>query len=113
MSNISHTPTPTEVHWSESVDWRHDRWDPMSNAPTSGLPILHVRGRTAKGLIFEPMHYAYGGGDEQPPFRGWFVPGSSGRGYVEVTPVEWQPLCATYEFEYPESVTGVPAASAS
>ncbi len=93
---------PPAVHWSETIDWRHDRWDPMSNAPVEGYPILHVRGRTEAGHIVEPMHYAYGGGEEQPPFRGWFVPASFNpdgiaRHFSEVHPVEWQPLRATYE----------------
>lgn len=81
-------------HWSESVEWRPGRWDPMSNAPIDGYPILEVRGRTASGQLLEPMHYAYGGGEDQPPFRGWFVPYKAGSGFYEVSPVEWQPLGA-------------------
>ena len=88
-------------HWSEDVEWRHDRWDPMSNAPVSGYPIVHVRGRTHQGVIIEPIHYACGGGEEQPAFDGWFRPvsyNSEGRanGFHQVTVVEWQPLRASY-----------------
>lgn len=91
---------PANAHWSESVEWRHDRWDPMSNAPTTG-PILEVRGRSANGKVLEPMHYADGGGEEQPRFKGWFVPCFDSTGalsyYLGVDPVEWQPIRATYE----------------
>lgn len=68
----------------------------MSNAPVLGM-ILHVRGRDASGRILEPMHYACGGGEEQPPFEGWFVPYKHGEGFYQVQPVEWQPLSATYD----------------
>lgn len=93
-----HNP-PLHPHWSEGVEWPADRWDPMENAPRAGYPILHVRGRTAKGVIVEPMHYACGDGDGMmPPFDGWFVPyGTPGAGYYQVDPVEWQPLRAKQE----------------
>ena len=82
-------------HWSESVDWRPGRFDPMSNAPSKGYPILLIRGRDADGSVLEPMHYACGDGDGlMPPFEGWFVPSLSGVGFCEVRPVEWQPLRA-------------------
>lgn len=75
------------------MEWHVDRWDPLSNAPTDGYPILHVRGRGKAGEIFEPMHKANGDGDGvMPPFDGWFVP--CGNGYTQVFPVEWQPLRA-------------------
>ena len=87
-----HNP-PQHPHWSESVDWPADRWDPMVNAPSMGYPIMHVRGRTLLGKVLEPMHYACGDGDGlMPPFDGWFVPDSVGSGFVQVSPVEWQPL---------------------
>lgn len=81
-------------HWSVGIEWRHGRWDPMNSAPSEGRPILHIRGRDHTGRILEPMHYAYGGGEEQPYFRGWFIP--MGEGFIECQPVEWQPLYATY-----------------
>ena len=82
-------------HWSQTVEWRAGRFDPMSNAPTKGYPILHVRGRDKDGKLLEPMHFADGGGEEQPPFRGWFMPyGDRTSGFYEVRPVEWQPLRA-------------------
>lgn len=88
-------------HWSESVDWRPGRWDPLDNAPSEGSPILNVRGRLADGTIVEPMHRACGDGDGlMPPFNGWFVPCKTlfgptvGDGFHEVSPVEWQPLRA-------------------
>lgn len=91
-----HNP-PEHPHWSESVEWRHDRWDPMCNAPVEGYPIMHIRGRTAAGQIVEPMHYACGDGDGMmPAFDGWFIPCGKG-GFHQVQPVEWQPLRASYE----------------
>lgn len=92
-----HNP-PAHPHWSEAVEWRHDRWDPMVNAPRAGWPILDVRGRTAEGRVIEPIHYACGDGDGMmPPYDGWFAPDTGGRGFHEVSPVEWQPLRATFE----------------
>lgn len=92
-----HNP-PEHPHWSEAVDWRHDRWDPMVNAPRAGWPILHVRGRTAEGRILEQIHFASDlSGEEQPAFEGWFAPYTGERGFYQVTPVEWQPLRATFE----------------
>ncbi len=91
----AHRPEAGRPHWSETIDWRPGRWDPLSNAPIEGYPILHVRGRDEKGNLLEPMHYAYGDGDGlMPPFRGWFVP-SGERGFQQVHPVEWQPLRAS------------------
>ena len=94
-----HNP-PAHPHWSEAVDWRAGRWDPMCNAPKSGYPILEVRGRTAEGRIVEPMHYACGDGDGlMPAFDGWFVPYRPDQkgGFYEVRPIEWQPLRARQE----------------
>ncbi len=82
------------AHWSESVEWRAGRWDAMSSAPTRGNIIMNIRGRSENGEILEPMHYACGGGEEQPPFEGWFLPYKSGSGFYQVRPVEWQPLRA-------------------
>lgn len=87
---VGHYPDAGKPHWSTTIKWREGRWDPMTNAPMEGRPILYIRGRSANGTILEPMHYAYGGGDEQPAFRGWFVP--FGSGFIQVSPVEWQPL---------------------
>jgi hypothetical protein len=90
---------PGHPHWSEAIDWRPGRWDPLINAPTRGSPILHIRGRASDGRVFEPMHYACGDGDGlMPSFDGWFVPVTDSRGkvlaYHQVDPVEWQPLGA-------------------
>jgi hypothetical protein len=47
---------------------------PMSEAPTTG-PVVEVLAATSdragcKGWMI--VHYAVGGGEDQPPFRGWF-----------------------------------------
>lgn len=92
----THAPEHGVPHWSVGIEWRPGRWDPMSNAPTAGYPILEVRGRTSDGRLLEPMHFAFGGGEEQPAFRGWFVPrGDRNSGFYQVDPVEWQPLTAS------------------
>lgn len=81
-------------HWSGAIEWRPGRWDAISSAPSSGTLIMHIRGRHENGVILEPMHYACGGGEDQPPFEGWFIPDGSGSGFYQVHPVEWQPLRA-------------------
>ena len=78
-------------HWSDAIYWRPGRWDDLSTAPKD---CTMVRGINKDGGILEPMHYACGGGEEQPAFDGWFLPNSSGRGFYEVSPVAWQPLRA-------------------
>lgn len=77
-------------HWSTKVKvWEHNRWDPISTAPQGGFPILHVRGRSLKGRIYDRMHFARDlSGDEQPPFEGWFDSAT----YNQVDPFEWQPI---------------------
>lgn len=95
--NLDTLHTQRSPHWSLSVDWRPGRWDPLTNAPVGGYPILHVRGRCEDGSIIDDMHYACGGGEEQPPFDGWFAPYKSGDGFYQVRPVEWQPLTAEPE----------------
>ncbi len=80
-------------HWSLSIDWREDRWDCMSSAPTRGYPILEVMGRDINGKVVGPMHYAFGDGDGlMPPFDGWFVKSDSEKYFEQVRPVEWQPV---------------------
>lgn len=94
-----HNP-PAYPHWSEAIEWRAGRWDPMSNAPRGGHPIIEFRVRTAEGKIIEPVHYACGDGDGlMPPYDGWFTPYQPNRvgGFYEVSPVEWQPLRALPE----------------
>lgn len=86
--------TPTRPHWSQGIEWRDGRWDPMSSAPCRGYPILQIRGRENDGRIFEPMHWASDlSGEEQPAFEGWFVPMGE-KSWAQVHPVEWQPLRA-------------------
>src|SRR6478735_7107464 len=91
--NLERLHTEQHPHWSLAVQWRPGRWDPMTNAPSEGYPILHVRGRRADGTIIPKMHRACGDGDGlMPPFDGWFAPYASGSdGFHEVHPVEWQP----------------------
>jgi hypothetical protein len=90
------THSERHPHWSLAVtDWPADRWDALESAPQRGYPILSVRGRTADGKVIPDMHRAFGGGEEQPPFDGWFAPyPPPTSGFHQVSPVEWQPLHA-------------------
>lgn len=93
-----HNP-PAHPHWSVATEWRPGRWDPMTNAPT-GPRCLDIRGRSAEGILLEPMHFAEDlSGEDQPGFSGWFLPypmtdGRSHSGYYQVRPIEWQPMSA-------------------
>lgn len=68
---------------------------PMSEAPTTG-PVVEILAATTdragcKGWLI--IHYAHGGGEDQPPFRGWFY--WTGFGFQEVlkgTLLGWLPL---------------------
>lgn len=89
---VLHRPDIGRPHWSEAIEWRPGRWDPMNSAPMRGNPIMRVRGRTQDGHVIEDMHYACGDGDGlMPPFDGWFAPDLNGSGFHQVRPVEWQP----------------------
>lgn len=87
---VDRTHSERQPHWSVGMPWPANRWDPMNSAPSRGSKILDIRGRAADGRVLEPMHYAHGGGEEQPRFRGWFIP--CGSRFQQVEPVEWQPL---------------------
>ncbi len=57
---------------------------------TAPLNATWVQVKMANGKILR-AHWASGGGEEQPPFRGWFVDaGSYMRGIDD--PVAWRPL---------------------
>lgn len=92
--------TERAPHWSEGIEWRAGRWDPISTAPSSGSPILNIRIREADGRIVEPVHFAQDlSGECMPAFSGWYVPVLRADGttsyFAPVDPVEWQPLRAT------------------
>lgn len=91
---VTYERAPRRAHWSDEIHWREGRWDDMSTAPRD---TTEIRGKTAEGRLLEPMHYACGGGEEQPAFDGWFMPYESSDGYYEVRPVAWQPLRALPE----------------
>lgn len=74
---------------------------PMSEAPTTG-PVVEVLVATTdragcKGWLI--AHYAHGGGEEQPRFRGWFF--WTGHAFVEIEPgtlLGWLPLPEIKQF---------------
>lgn len=59
-----------------SIQWRRiapvrGSLRPMSEAPRDGEILVHTRDRAGcKGWLI--VHWADGGGEEQPHFRGWF-----------------------------------------
>lgn len=68
---------------------------PMSEAPTTG-PVVEILALTTdnhdnrRWLV---VHYAHGGGEDQPPFRGWFY--WTGHRYSEIHPrlmLGWLPI---------------------
>lgn len=62
-------------------------WKSMASAPMNATWV-EVKMRNGKIL---KAHWAAGGGEEQPAFRGWFVDaGSYMRGIAD--PVAWRPL---------------------
>ncbi len=68
---------------------------PMSEAPTTG-PVVEILVATTdragcRGWLI--AHYAEGGGEDQPPFRGWFYwTGYSFRELAAATLLGWLPL---------------------
>lgn len=73
---------------------------PMKEAPTTG-PVQEILVATTdragcKGWLI--AHYAYGGGEEQPRFRGWFYwTGYDFQQIDEATLLGWLPLPALYK----------------
>lgn len=69
-------------------------WQPIETAPRTAKEILLLIPRGGKGwptMRAVVGHYADGGGDEQPRFRGWFY--DTGYGYNELDePTHWAPL---------------------
>lgn len=61
-------------------------WQDMSTAP---LTAREVQVKLDDGRVLV-AHYAEGGGEDQPPFKGWFRRVLDT--YREVTPVAWRPL---------------------
>lgn len=90
-SGTVHCP-PVHPHWSTLIpDWPTCFWEKMELAPRSSR--LGLRGKAKDGTVIEDMHWASDlSGEDQPPFQGWFVPNTPGRGFVQVLPVSWQPM---------------------
>ena len=68
---------------------------PMSEAPIAGpvLDILVVMTDRAGCRRWLVVHYAHGGGEDQPRFRGWFYRAGDGFEQISVDKlVGWLPL---------------------
>ena len=68
-------------------------WMPMDSAPKNSTEILLRIKDKSEQTGYVVGHWADGGGEEQPPYRGWFMR-SAYRGYVEIPAeiLDWQPL---------------------
>lgn len=70
----------------------NEKLRPMSEAPKTGEILLATTSRAGcRGWLI--AHYADGGGEDQPRFRGWFFWG--GYSFIEVehgTLLGWLPL---------------------
>ncbi len=70
-------------------------WRDMASAPRDASEIIvRIPKKSWPGYYRQIAHWAEGGGDDQPPFRGWFR--FMADGYVElpVKPTGWMPLPA-------------------
>jgi len=68
-------------------------WRGMASAPRDASEIIvRMPKKGWPGYYRQIAHWAEGGGDDQPPFRGWFR--FMADGYVElpVEPTGWMPL---------------------
>lgn len=64
-------------------------WRPIQSAPRDCTWVEVWNGRETIHA-----HYADGGGEDQPRFRGWFTDDSDGRGFtaVQPQPTHWRPI---------------------
>jgi hypothetical protein len=69
-----------------------DGWQPIETAPKNGTKILALM---RDGTIHRETHWADGGGEDQPPFRGWFIPEMKDHKILFYrgieTPLAWKP----------------------
>jgi hypothetical protein len=69
-------------------EWRSTIWQPIETAPRNATWLLV---KMADGMIYR-AHWACDlSGEEQPPFRGWFIRKSDFMKQIE-TPKFWMPL---------------------
>lgn len=69
--------SPVDMNPTLQPQSRHDYtvWRSMDRAPKEGYPIQHVDLLMEDGSIEKNAHWAQDlSGEDQPPFRGWFVP---------------------------------------
>ena len=65
----------------------------LDTAPKNATYILALATDRYRNRFWLVVHWAQGGGEEQPPFRGWFY--HCGDGYSEIQPqyiLGWMPL---------------------
>lgn len=87
---------PICVYLSIQQSFAMDDWRTMATAPKNATS---VRVKMKDGTVHEDAHWAQGGGEDQPPFIGWFIPVKNEAG--ETTwfcgiddPAYWQPRLA-------------------
>lgn len=66
-------------------------WNPMTTAPKDATEVMLLMNTQA---IYPRAHWADGGGEEQPAFRGWFVQDKETKTCHEIrgTPDGWLPI---------------------
>lgn len=82
----------------DAVDLRSQlaskQWQPIGTAPKNAIEIILLIPRRGKGwptMRAVIGHWADGGGEEQPRFRGWFY--DTGYDYAQLEdPTHWLPL---------------------
>lgn len=69
-------------------------WQPIETAPKNATWIVGRYKAKFGGWHYHVVHWADGGGDDQPRFRGWFKwSGASGGDMHQVDPPhEWTPF---------------------
>ena len=67
-------------------------WMPIETAPKNAKEIL-VRTQDKHGNVGVVVaHYADGGGEDQPPYKGWFMRNNYGFHEIAMKLLDWQPL---------------------
>lgn len=68
-------------------EFEERRWRPMSKYKKD---LSRVRVKMEDGTIYPDAHWAEGGGEEQPYFKGWFIPLGDEFSSIE-DPIAWMP----------------------
>jgi hypothetical protein len=84
------TPIERRAKWAQSLN-EHDI-QPMGEAPKDATELLVVAKDRYGNRFWIVVHWAQGGGEDQPPFRGWFYQCGDGYAQVGFEMLGWLPL---------------------